>query len=631
MVSFFFQTCPSQGAELDEGQSGTFSLHAKSSRPSVCYNTGRCVPQAAHKDTFEITGDGIIAGSTSSTSIFGTGTDFVTQLRYGYSISVYTATQVESRRIVAINSATSCEVDTPFSFDITQAMNQPYLIHFLSGTGYVSNAGGQNYTVVGSSSQFTRDLDVGYVIGVGNEKRIVTSITDDFEMTISAPFNYLNGGVTNSGFVYESCMSGDVSTVKQLTVDYATLDPGCCGFKSVGSVSEANFAYYKVVPPSTNYNLRVVATSPIPQLEVYMRYTYAPDTINYDFKAVGSYSPWQIELPQDRLRCPTNASECESLWVGIRGVPGGGALIDYEVASYLEFNFPGFSCQESNATTLSAKCQALGLQQIGDASFVNDEEDANNLPVMRLTSSAASQTGAVWYNSKVHLENGFETSFTFKMSSTCSSTSTTGCGAGDGFAFVIQGSNSTNVIGCGGHSLGFAENPAEQNCSGIGSSFAVEFDTWHNPDLRDINVRGSGTVQVNASTVARYNYVHTAFFSGGQAAVSNSHDFQLAGTPAIPSINDGNWHRARVVYIPGTSSAAPGRMFLYINDMQSFVLTAPIRLTKDGACGVASTDRCVLDSFGNAYLGFTASTGEMGQNHDIQKWLFCDEPGCGRE
>merc|ERR1711966_19717 len=186
---------------------------------------------------------------------------------------------------------------------------------------------------------------------------------------------------------------------------------------------------------------------------------------------------------------------------------------------------------------------------------------------------------------------GFETSFVFKMNSACTTASTTGCGAGDGFAFVIQGSNTTSVIGCGGMGLGFASNSIT-GCSGVNKAFAVEFDTWHNPDLRDINVRGVGTVEVNASVVPRYNYVHAAFFSNGASSISNSHDVQLAGTPAIPAINDGAWHTARVVYIPGTSSAAPGRMFLYIDDMQSFVLTAPIRLTKEGSCGVASTDRC---------------------------------------
>jgi hypothetical protein len=68
-------------------------------------------------------------------------------------------------------------------------------------------------------------------------------------------------------------MSGGVSTEKQMTLDFAPLEPGCCGIKSLGAVSGGNFAYYKVVPTSTNYNLRVVATSSQPLLEVYMRYT----------------------------------------------------------------------------------------------------------------------------------------------------------------------------------------------------------------------------------------------------------------------------------------------------------------------------------------------------------------------
>lgn len=188
----------------------------------------------------------------------------------------------------------------------------------------------------------------------------------------------------------------------------------------------------------------------------------------------------------------------------------------------------------------------------------------------------------------------------------------------------------TDDIGCGGSSLGFADD-AKTACTGIKNSFAVEFDTWHNPELRDINIRGMGTVESNATTSVRNNFVHAAFFSGGENSTPNSHDRQLAGTPAIPAIDDGQWHTARVVYIPGTSTAAPGRMFLYIDDMQSFVLTAPIRLTREGACGTSVTDKCVLDPYGNAFLGFTASTGGKGQNHDISKWLFCDEPGCGRE
>jgi hypothetical protein len=628
-VALYYQTCPTQNAEMDDNTPGTFALHAKTVRPSICFNTGRCVPRASHKTTFETAGTGIIAGSTSSTMISGTGTNFLAQLKHGNSISVYTATKKESRKVISVTSATSVVIDSPFSFDITPVSNQPFIVHYLTGTGKVSNAGGTSTLVVGTGTLFTREVAVGYVIGIGNEKRVVTSLTDDTHLTVSSPFNYAHGGVTNSGFVFEACMSGVASTVKQLTIDYAELKPGCCGFKAVGAVSGSNFAYYKVVPPSTNYNLRVVTTSSTPQLEVFMRYTWAPDAINYDFKAVGTSSPWQIELPQNRLRCPSDAASCDSLWIGVRGLSGGGANIAYEVASYLEFNFPSFACSESSAATLSLKCSALGLKQIGDASFVNDATDTTNESVMRLTSASSLQTGAVWYGTKVHLENGFETSFTFRLKSACATNPTEGCGAGDGFAFVIQGTSAPDKIGCGGRGLGFA---TDAGCSkSITHSFAVEFDTWHNPELRDINVRGSGIVQVNATTVPRYNYVHAAFFSNGEKAVTNSHDGQLAGTPAIPAINDGKQHSARVVYIPGTSAASPGRLFLYIDDMQSFVLTAPVRFTKAGACGVGTTDRCVLDTFGNAYLGFTASTGEMGQTHDVSKWLFCDEPGCGRE
>jgi len=633
-VEFHYQTCPDQAPEVDASEPGTFSMHAKSSRPPVCFSTGRCVPKASHSEQFEAQGTGTIAGATTSNIVSGANTDFTTQLQYGYSISIATAAKMESRKVISVTSATTVVVEHPFSFDITPATNQGFLIHRLSGRGTISNSGGANYTIVGTATQFKRDVEVGFVIAVGSEKRVVTSISNDGVMAVNAPFNYLHGGVSNTNYAYEACLSGAASTVKQFTVDYALLEPGCCGFKAVGAVSGGDFAYYKVIPPSTNYNLRVVTTASIPQLEIYMRYSYAPDAVNYDFKAVSTYSPWQIELPQNKLRCPTSSASCDPLWIGVKGLAGGGSNIKFEMASYLEFNFPSFACSESLNTTLSAKCQSLGLYQVADASFTADAADPNNMNVMRLTSSLPSQSGAVWYSTKMHLENGFETLFKFKMSSKCSESGASGCGAGDGFAFVMYGGSAPDAIGCPGRSLGFASDAlaalSNSTCSGIPQSFAIEFDTWHNPELRDINIRGVGTVEVNASVVPRYNYVHTAFFSNGEAANTNSHDTQLAGTPAIPAINDGNVHTARVVYIPGTSSSAPGRLFLYIDDMQSFALTAPVRFTREGSCGTATTDRCILDVFGNAYMGFTAATGEVGQAHDVSQWLFCDEPGCGR-
>merc|ERR1711865_720005 len=74
------------------------------------------------------------------------------------------------------------------------------------------------------------------------------------------------------------------------------------------------------------------------------------------------------------------------------------------------------------------------------------------------------------------------------------------------------------------------------------------------------------------------------------------------------------------------------RIFLYIDDMQSFVLTAPLKLLPKGQCIVESrTERCVLDEFGNAQLGFTSSTrSEYPANHDIHSWSYCSQPNCGR-
>jgi hypothetical protein len=308
--------------------------------------------------------------------------------------------------------------------------------------------------------------------------------------------------------------------------------------------------------------------------------------------------------------------------------------VAYEVAAYQEFNFDHFTCAESNATTHNARCDALGVSRVGHAETALYDPLASNTGVLRLTPESVAQTGAAWWKSRVHVENGFETSFRFRISSSCVTGSTsTECGTGDGFAFVLYGGDSlTTAVGCGGRALGFASDAANNCTSGIPYSFAVEFDTWHNPELQDINTRGAGTSDMNATKVTRYSFAHAAFFSEGASPNTVMHSKQIAGTPAIPEIADGTVHQVRFVYIPGSTSAAIGRVFLYIDDMQSFVLTAPIRFARQGTyCDVDSrTDRCILDAFGNVYMGFTSATGGVAQMHDIHAWSFCDQPNCER-
>jgi len=278
----------------------------------------------------------------------------------------------------------------------------------------------------------------------------------------------------------------------------------------------------------------------------------------------------------------------------------------------------------------------LGIKQIGTAAAVSTNwgtlDPVEEKGKIMLTPEETGKTGAMWWGEKLHLENGFETFFRFKIASACVNAGGTDCNTGDGFAFVITGSENPDQIGCGGRALGFASDPLNNCTAGIANSFAVEFDTWHNTDMKDINVRGTGSSGINATQSTRWNYVHTAFFSQTTGPNSANHTKQLAGTPAIPTITDGELHSVKLVYIPGATATAPGRAFLYIDDMQSFVLTAPIRLGRMNVpCDPSSkTDRCILDSLGNAFIGFTGATGEMGQSHEIYDWTFCDEPNCGR-
>ena len=102
---------------------------------------------------------------------------------------------------------------------------------------------------------------------------------------------------------------------------------------------------------------------------------------------------------------------------------------------------------------------------------------------IRLTPSAARQSGAVWYSRPQDVGEGFDTSFTFEISSPSQV-----CGVmddehtlcrsrgADGLAFVIQGSSPV-ALGSAGAGLGY---------DGIDNGIAVELDSYFNYDLLDV-------------------------------------------------------------------------------------------------------------------------------------------------
>ena len=75
----------------------------------------------------------------------------------------------------------------------------------------------------------------------------------------------------------------------------------------------------------------------------------------------------------------------------------------------------------------------------------------------------------------------------------------------------------------------------------------------------------------------------------------------------------------------------PGEIQVFIDDMDRYVFQVAVE-DRDMAK--------ILDTDGNAYVGFTASTGSKGfakvgydpeevhETHDILAWNFCGNPGC---
>lgn len=191
--------------------------------------------------------------------------------------------------------------------------------------------------------------------------------------------------------------------------------------------------------------------------------------------------------------------------------------------------------------------------------------------VLRLTPSRDfTEAGAAWYSVKQHVEDGFETTFSFEISDV-------GPNPGDGFAFVIQ-NWSRSALGEGSFGIGY---------HGIANSVAVEFDTTFQAYSGDVGPQHIG--------------VHTL-----GTDPNNSHERNSLGRVAPDSsLADGVPHLVTVEYTPGT-------LMVYLDATDVPILTVPLELA----------DTLRLDD-GKAWIGFTASN-EPGfrASHDILSWTF---------
>ncbi|CAM9141429.1 unnamed protein product [Choristocarpus tenellus] len=244
-------------------------------------------------------------------------------------------------------------------------------------------------------------------------------------------------------------------------------------------------------------------------------------------------------------------------------------------------------------------------------------------PALRLTSNRPFSTGAAWYPRPMTVGEGFDTTFTFRLSSpslrcnimdgvhtTCRSR------GADGLAFVIQGEGPL-ALGDGGMGLGY---------SGIDNSLAIEFDTYYNAEL--------------VEPYENHISVHTR---GWRNRGSSNQSYSLGSTSDVPNLTDGP-RVARIVYSPRLDSSdifsghflttghtgyflenaaysaggmpdwgvGIGLMSVYVDDLSEPTMTIPLNL-----------EATLKLNHGTAYVGFTASTGiDTYQVHDLLEWKF---------
>merc|ERR1719163_91379 len=563
-----------------------------------------------------IPGLGHVTASQNSKNVDGdANTRFQEQLKVGYTIHALsqtrTITSISSNKLLTIDSAfTTPGITTPASYKFSgkKGTGEVSVCHSTAAAHCTTATPKQvDGTSDVTQTQFQNELALGYLFMLGDDYKVVTKIESNTRLEVDTAFSAGKTYVSND-YNYESCWlsmgeeagvntpnrEASYTNKKVYVEDACEIKPGCCGFKISSVVFPDRFAYFKIRPPHTNMNIRVVVKTTEDNVDLVVKKSAVPTTSSYDYKSVRESNPWALTIPQAKLTCPAFAgraadmapNNCDYWYIGVRGdnrYPQKTGASEYDLYVYTEFDWPNFLCTDAKDDQATNKCKWLGVAKNEDANMVtNDDSQA----VMRLTPNTNQRKGSMYYSRKVHLYEGFETSFQFRMtgfSVGCNSVLYPSgfCGGGDGFAFVIQ-KHDDNQIGCTGSALGYAKvlatkqgndwarhrctivsNDAElnacdddddgvfndaciqgalcqvtgqknggcgstgtcafQSCNtAIGQLLAVEFDTWNNLKLHDPK-QGVSRWWINATEFVGYNDNHVAIFSSNLGALESDH------------------------------------------------------------------------------------------------------------
>jgi hypothetical protein len=213
---------------------------------------------------------------------------------------------------------------------------------------------------------------------------------------------------------------------------------------------------------------------------------------------------------------------------------------------------------------------------------------------------------------------------------------------GEGLAFVMQ-SVGVDAAGCAGNGLGYAGASGGYPCerSGIPRSVAVQFDTHHNArtvrhetciDLDTVsNTCKPGGMKVSESLVFDRQHAVSVYLGGVNEKGTEVATYLLSGRQ--PSqFDDGNAHEAHIVYRPPVGGES-GVLEVAFDGQPHALVSLPLTLpfSHDGFLFPGDAPGFNATASGaphRAYFGFTASTGEASERHDILRARFCHKLGC---
>lgn len=183
---------------------------------------------------------------------------------------------------------------------------------------------------------------------------------------------------------------------------------------------------------------------------------------------------------------------------------------------------------------------------------------------IQLTANIGTQSGQAWSHNELSLDKDFNLEFNAFFG-------TLDTGA-DGFAFLMKSLDATDKVGIWGAGLGYGG----IGSPGHGHSFAIEFDTYYNPEKAP-----------NGVVVDLIQNDHTSFRTSGDYSQSGK-----VGTDVdLGNIEDGNWHKTRINWTVATKEL---KVFL-----DGVLINSVVR------------DIVALDFAGNPHVnyGYTSSTG----------------------